>query len=177
MLTKTDLADSEPLTSRLHHLNPDALLLRAMHDAIDAKALFTADLFGGSKLGARHSSGAVAPQQDAPLEWRAPTSHSNSIHSFAVTLDGAVDWTMFGVWLSMLLHRHGASVLRGKGILNVGAPTRPSRSMACSIWCIRRGTCRPGRTGITLAPGFIVDGSSGLPSSARWRPSCAGRSC
>ena len=125
VLTKTDLADAESLAQRLHHLNPDAPLLRAMDDVIDAKALFTADLFGGFRLGARHSGGAVAPRQDAPPEGRAPTSHSNSIHSFAVTLDGAVDWTMFGVWLSMLLNRHGASVLRVKGILNVEGSDTP----------------------------------------------------
>jgi G3E family GTPase len=35
-----------------------------------------------------------------------------------------LDWTAFGVWASMLLHRHGADILRLKGILNVaGVPT------------------------------------------------------
>jgi G3E family GTPase len=47
-----------------------------------------------------------------------------SIHAFAVAFDGALDWTMFGVWLTMLLNRHGERVLRVKGILNVaGSPT------------------------------------------------------
>ncbi|MGE3652436.1 MAG: GTP-binding protein, partial [Reyranellaceae bacterium] len=56
---------------------------------------------------------------------RAPPGHRDSIHSYAVTLDGAVDWTLFGVWLSMLLPRHGASVLRVKGILNVEGSDTP----------------------------------------------------
>ena len=48
-----------------------------------------------------------------------------SIHAFAVAFDGALDWTMFGVWLTMLLNRHGAQVLRVKGILNVAGSATP----------------------------------------------------
>src|SRR6185503_17320310 len=39
--------------------------------------------------------------------------------------EGALDWTMFGVWLTMLLHRHGEKVLRVKGILNVAGSHTP----------------------------------------------------
>ena len=46
------------------------------------------------------------------------------MQSFVVTFDRPLDWTAFGVWASMLLHRHGADVLRLKGLLNVaGVPT------------------------------------------------------
>jgi len=31
-----------------------------------------------------------------------------------------VDWTAFGIWLSMLLHARGEDVLRVKGLLDVG---------------------------------------------------------
>ena len=41
-------------------------------------------------------------------------------HAFSIVLDGALDWTAFGVWLSMLLQAHGQSVLRVKGLLDVG---------------------------------------------------------
>ena len=34
-------------------------------------------------------------------------------------LDEAIEWVAFGVWLTMLLHRHGENVLRVKGMLNV----------------------------------------------------------
>ena len=41
-----------------------------------------------------------------------------------MVFDGPLDWTLFGLWLSMLLNRHGNAVLRVKGILNVeGSPT------------------------------------------------------
>jgi G3E family GTPase len=36
-----------------------------------------------------------------------------------VTIDAPLDWTAFGIWLTMLLHRHGDNVLRVKGLLRV----------------------------------------------------------
>ena len=36
-----------------------------------------------------------------------------------------IDWTAFGVWMSMLLHRHGDRVLRIKGLLNVAGVPGP----------------------------------------------------
>ncbi len=61
--------------------------------------------------------------------WTAEEAHGSQDHtadvrSFAVIFDRPLDWTAFGVWASMLLHRHGADVLRLKGLLNVaGVPT------------------------------------------------------
>jgi len=50
--------------------------------------------------------------------------HTADIRSFAAIFDSPLDWTAFGVWVSMLLHRHGADVLRLKGLLHVeGVPT------------------------------------------------------
>jgi G3E family GTPase len=47
------------------------------------------------------------------------------VQAFALAFDEAIDWTMFGVWLTMLLHRHGGKVLRVKGILNVAGSDTP----------------------------------------------------
>jgi G3E family GTPase len=41
-------------------------------------------------------------------------------YSVSLTFDGSVDWTAFGIWLSMLLHARGEDVLRVKGLLDVG---------------------------------------------------------
>jgi G3E family GTPase len=41
-------------------------------------------------------------------------------HSVSVTFDGAIDWTAFGIWFSMLLNARGEDVLRVKGLLHVG---------------------------------------------------------
>ena len=48
-----------------------------------------------------------------------PSTPSRSV------FDGPLDWTLFGLWLTMLLNRHGEQVLRVKGILNVAEPATP----------------------------------------------------
>ena len=51
--------------------------------------------------------------------------HDAHIHSFTLSFEGALDWTAFGIWLTMLLHTHGEKVLRVKGILNVAGTEAP----------------------------------------------------
>jgi G3E family GTPase len=43
-----------------------------------------------------------------------------SVGSTSLRFDSPLDWTGFGVWLSMLLQVHGPNVLRIKGLLNIG---------------------------------------------------------
>jgi len=109
VLTKTDLApDSGALIAALRRLNPDAPLWRSADAPIEAAAL----------LGdAVHSSLRALPAiSDNP---------HGAVRAFALAFDGALDWTMFGVWLTMLLNRHGDKVLRVKGILNVAGSATP----------------------------------------------------
>ena len=42
-----------------------------------------------------------------------------------MTVDLPLDWTAFGVWLTMLLHAHGENVLRVKGILRIRGVSIP----------------------------------------------------
>jgi G3E family GTPase len=108
VLTKTDLvSDSEALVAKLRRLNPDAPLWRAAEQEIEAAALF--------------DDGRASPLRAFPAS---PAPHG-SIHAFVMTFEGALDWTMFGVWLTMLLNRHGGLVLRVKGILNVAGSLTP----------------------------------------------------
>ena len=51
--------------------------------------------------------------------------HPTSIAACCFTFEAALDWTAFGVWMSMLLHRHGDRVLRIKGLLNVAGVPGP----------------------------------------------------
>lgn len=46
--------------------------------------------------------------------------YSNDIHSISYTFSKPLNWVAFGLWLSMLLHAEGESVLRVKGLLDVG---------------------------------------------------------
>jgi G3E family GTPase len=52
----------------------------------------------------------------------AGTSHAARIRSFVVTVSEPLDWTAFGIWLTMLLQARGADLLRVKGLLNVAGP-------------------------------------------------------
>lgn len=51
--------------------------------------------------------------------------HRDDIESFCLVFDAPLDWTAFGLWLTMLLNRHGNAVLRVKGILNVSGEETP----------------------------------------------------
>ena len=51
--------------------------------------------------------------------------HDERIHSFCLRFAQPLNWTAFGIWLTMLLHSHGADILRVKGMLNVGTGSGP----------------------------------------------------
>jgi G3E family GTPase len=129
VLTKTDLADADmtaALSARLRRLNPSAPLSRAAEAPLDAEALLSHDLFataGRSEAARRWFAAEVAPRGDEPAHDR--NRHDETIHAFAFTFDGPLDWTLFGLWLTMLLNRHGEKLLRVKGILNVAGSPAP----------------------------------------------------
>jgi G3E family GTPase len=130
VLAKTDLADAEMiarLTTRLRRLNPSAPLWRAAETPIDAEALLAHDLFataGRSEVARRWFAAELAAHAHDGLP-SDRNRHDETIYSFALTFDGELDWTRFGLWLTMLLHRHGEKVLRVKGILNVAGSATP----------------------------------------------------
>jgi G3E family GTPase len=108
VVTKTDVAEPNSvrgLISRLGAINPSARVLEAAFGETDAGELFRPD-GGGSR---------------AVLEAFGGEPHeAGETHSVSLTFDGSVDWTAFGIWLSMLLHARGEDVLRVKGLLDVG---------------------------------------------------------
>ncbi len=62
---------------------------------------------------------ALPSARRAHASYRTVHQHG-SVQSLALEIDETIDWTAFGVWLSALLHAHGTSLLRVKGILNIG---------------------------------------------------------
>jgi G3E family GTPase len=111
-LTKTDLAEEAAtarLIARLGAMNPAAPLLRAAEGPLDAEALLQSG-GGGFKAIAE-------PQTAAPAHAAA--------RAFSIIVDEPLDWTAFGVWLTMLLNRHGTRILRVKGILALQGEERP----------------------------------------------------
>src|SRR4051812_17567250 len=117
VLTKTDLMTAEAadrLIGQLRRINPDAPLWRSAEDDLDAEALL--------------SGGGVARWDPVDCHGDTPDPHhrhADDIATLALSLDEPVDWTRFGIWLTMLLHRHGNELLRVKGILNVADAATP----------------------------------------------------
>ena len=135
LLTKTDLADVavvRALSSRLSVLNPTAAL-RDVHDASwSAKWLMTPDQWISTRPIADAMRQEWADEVEAPHGHAAegkhshsPNRHGDSVQAFSVVAEDEIDWTAFGIWLTMLLNRHGTRILRVKGILNLSGEERP----------------------------------------------------
>ncbi|MEJ8616068.1 GTP-binding protein [Helicobacter pylori] len=48
-------------------------------------------------------------------------SHSQGFETLSIDFEGAMEWSAFGIWLSLLLHKYGTQILRIKGIIDVGS--------------------------------------------------------
>ncbi len=115
VVTKTDIASAEPIFPVLRAINPGASVHLVMDPALDV-----ADLV------------AEADPRAEALAWTTPPSrlrsapaHEAGVHSFCMVFDRPVDWVTLGIWLTMLLHANGASILRVKGLLDVAGAEHP----------------------------------------------------
>jgi len=124
ILTKTDLVAGETvhlLVERLRRINPTAPLWRGADRAIDVGALLSNDALDGDRA-ERGWQAHLSPARHGHVHGN---HHDDDIRAVALSWDQPVDWAMFGIWLTMLLHRHGNEVLRVKGILNVADAETP----------------------------------------------------
>ena len=124
VLTKTDIAEAEAvetLRQRLDWINPSAELLIGQHGAVDVERVLRADVYDPAEKGEEVlrwiEAETAAPRTHG--HGRDVNRHDASIHSFCLVHDEPVEWTAFGIWLTMLLHTHGKNILRVKGLLNV----------------------------------------------------------
>jgi len=107
VVTKTDLASAHVLGRRLSALNPTARIVEASFGELEPGVLF-----GGDDRRLR----------EVPLgEGHAHAEH-NGVQAHSLVFEQQLDWTAFGVWLTMLLAARGNDVLRVKGLLDVGGP-------------------------------------------------------
>ena len=115
LLSKVDLAPADTLgrlESRLAVLNPAATLHRL--DPDDPAALDP-----------------VVPELLTPPgghafanQFAQKGSRHGPINAVCLTADEPLDWAAFALWFTLLLHRHGQSILRSKGVLHLkGVPT------------------------------------------------------
>lgn len=109
VLTKPDLADPaalDALERELAALNPAAPALRVASGDIEPDRLLR---------GAERDL-----ERLAPLTSNGVREDTHGIHAVSLVLDREVDWTAFGIWLTMLLQARGSDVLRVKGLLDTG---------------------------------------------------------
>ena len=131
VLTKPDLADAAALArlrASLERLNRSADILTAEHGKVDVRRVLRADVYDPRTKGADVRRWLAAEARKATEErphGHDASRHDANIHSFTLSFDGALDWTAFGIWLTMLLHAHGERVLRVKGVLNVAGTAAP----------------------------------------------------
>jgi G3E family GTPase len=132
VVTKLDLttpAVSAELKAKLRSINPAAAIVDARFGSIDFGPLLTANGHrGGEGLGQlgefsfADTNGPASPGTTAPVSIHGT---SGLVASRCLVFDCPLNWQMFGIWLTMLLHRHGDRVLRLKGLLNVGEARGP----------------------------------------------------
>lgn len=122
VMTKGDLvgdAGLAALRSGLQRINPTAGILDVRSGDLLA-LLFDDGAAGRARDVARwlatEDMAQVAPGHEA---------HDHAIRTLCLRIQGPLDWTAFGVWLTMLLHRHGERVLRVKALLNVAGSPAP----------------------------------------------------
>ena len=135
VLTKTDIAAPEQITRlrrRLDQLNPSAEFLTADHGEVDIDHLLQADLYDPATKGREvlrwvetEAAKEAASHSHEQGHDHDPNRHDANIHSFCLVYEEPIDWTAFGIWLTMLLHTHGENVLRVKGMLNVKGVETP----------------------------------------------------
>ncbi len=105
LLTKTDLQnDSAALTKlkeQIQSLNPSAEIFDKKN--IDYESFF-------SRKNRDHR--AILPAKD---------SHSQGFETLSIRFEGTMEWSAFGIWLSLLLHQYGTQILRIKGIIDIGS--------------------------------------------------------
>ena len=131
VLTKTELAEvgsAAQLKATLGRLNPTAPILDAASDPLAPDELMASDVYDPAHRSAevrRWLDEEARAATDGGRHRHDPNRHDRAIHAFCLTFPEPLDWTGFGIWLTMLLHAHGARVLRVKGILNVVGLSTP----------------------------------------------------
>ena len=120
VLTKTDLCGTDAvaaLVAAWRALTPDAPLTRAADEGFDL-----AELLGERPLAGTLTSGMRCIAVDGGADTVGADLHragAGEAASFSLVVDRPLDWTAFGLWLTLLLNRHGDRILRVKGLLNL----------------------------------------------------------
>lgn len=127
LISKTDLIprpEKEQLITWLREINPMAEPEDTQQSLAHPESLFRKQTLQGSAQQRFRWLGSCA-QSDFIQRKPGGESPHPLTETCVITLEPSLNWTAFAIWLSMLLHRHGATVLRLKGILRVSDSPYP----------------------------------------------------
>lgn len=124
LITKADLvagAQVARVAEALRRLNPAAAVSVAVDGRVDPAFVLRQGVHDPDTklaeirrwLGARGIAGSDA------------SPGHGAVRSFVVEHDRPMDWNAFGLWFSLLVHRHGGRLLRVKGLLDVEGSATP----------------------------------------------------
>ena len=134
VVTKCDIADATlwpALVQALGQVNPGASIVALDPLCLDALGLLGKDHFDLASKNQEVTHWLHAPTARNYLsmgsQGATPTAANQhrDIEAFALDLPQTLDWTVFSVWLSLLLHAHGERILRVKGLLHVEGTDTP----------------------------------------------------
>lgn len=139
VITKTDLVKPgavDALEARLVRLNPSAKIFRAPSGALTPDNLLEGGRYDPAEKPAEVrawlNEEAYRSAERARRDGHAHgdrghdvNRHDERIAAFCLSIDEPLDWGAFAIWLTMLLHKRGADVLRVKGLLRVEGAEGP----------------------------------------------------
>jgi len=131
VVSKIDIAakrKTAELRKRLARINPTARIGASSESDDASAALLTHDTHDDATR-LNEVSGWIKASLSAKAHEHDDDDHADAHHhgirSLLLSTDKPLDWAAFGLWLSMLLNRHGSSVLRAKGLINVVGREEP----------------------------------------------------
>lgn len=132
VVTKQDLAAAEnaaALKARIWAINPAATIVDAAFGRIDFTPLLAdaadqsaAEMTRLGRISSSTDGNAELPGGSSPAAMHATEGR---VESRCFIFHDSLNWQMFGIWLTMLLHQYGDRILRMKGLLNIGDADGP----------------------------------------------------
>ena len=126
LLTKTDLQSDkkslEALRAEILGLNPSVEIFDKAILGGNYERLFTQNNANHPANQATNRLNLAIDSHDSRKDFSSDTrkSHAQGFETLSISFSGAIEWSGFGIWLSLLLHKYGTKVLRVKGIIDIG---------------------------------------------------------
>jgi G3E family GTPase len=127
VISKVDLVppgQAAALGAQLRGLNPAATIVEASEASDISAALLMHDIHDEAARASEVRTWLAAAEHAHQHDSTDPNRHGD-VRAFVLTAAAPLDWARFGLWLSMLLNRHGTSILRLKGLVAIGGQAEP----------------------------------------------------